>query len=60
MTYLGHVINKQGVGMESEKVEVLRKWEQPQGVKGLQEFLMLAGYYRRFVSEFGLAKYENK
>jgi hypothetical protein len=52
--YLGHVISGQGVTMDTTKVEVVQSWPQPKTVRDLRGFLGLAGYYRRFIANFGV------
>jgi hypothetical protein len=54
ISYLGHVISGQGVTMDIDKVEAVRSWPQPKTVHGLQCFIGLAGYYRRFIVNFGV------
>jgi hypothetical protein len=39
--------------MDTSKVEAVENWPQPRSVKGLRGFLGLAGYYRRFIKDFG-------
>jgi hypothetical protein len=53
VAYLGHVISELGVTMDTSKVESMENWPQPRSVKGLRGFLGLAGYYRRFIKDFG-------
>ncbi|CAM8925247.1 unnamed protein product [Rhodiola kirilowii] len=46
--YLGHLISKQGVDVDPDKITVIKEWPIPSTVKRLRSFLGLAGYYRRF------------
>lgn len=39
--------------MDNDKVQAVANWPQPQYVRGLRGFLGLAGYYRRFIHNFG-------
>ena len=50
--YLGYLILKNGVAVESSKVEAVTSYPQPTDVKELQGFLGLANYYRHFVQGF--------
>lgn len=54
LSYLGHVISSQGVATDPSKVDIIRHWPVPTSVKDVRSFLGLAGYYRKFVSNFGI------
>ena len=52
MVHLGHAITAEGVLPNPDKVEAVRSFKNPTGVKEVREFLGLVGYYRRFVPNF--------
>lgn len=52
--YLGHFIQAEGVSTDPEKVKSVAEWKIPENLKHLRGFLGLAGYYRRFVKDFGV------
>jgi hypothetical protein len=54
VAYLGHVITKGGVTMDIDNVEAVASWPLPWSARGLRDFLGLAGYYRKFIKDFGL------
>jgi hypothetical protein len=53
VAYLGHVISAEGVAMDRDKIDTVTTWPQPHSVRGLRRFLGLAGYYRRFIKDYG-------
>ena len=52
VTFLGHVISKEGVEVDPQKVDAVKQWPRPTSVTEIRSFLGLAGYYRRFVKDF--------
>ena len=50
--YLGHTISSKGVHTDPTKIEAIERFPAPVSVEKLRSFLGLAGYYRRFISNF--------
>ncbi|KAL6488151.1 hypothetical protein MHYP_G00047770 [Metynnis hypsauchen] len=50
--YLGHVMSKNGVETDPEKIKALKTWPSPTNLKELRSFLGFAGYYRRFIQNY--------
>nr|GEV17196.1 protein kinase-like domain, phloem protein 2-like protein [Tanacetum cinerariifolium] len=53
VNYLGHVISSSGVAVDQSKVQAVLDWRTPRNAKGVRGFLGLAGYYRKFIKNFG-------
>ena len=47
-----HVVSKDGISMDSSKIETVSQWEQPRNLIEVQSFLGLAWYYQRFINGF--------
>uniref|UniRef100_A0A3B1JYN6 Gypsy retrotransposon integrase-like protein 1 n=1 Tax=Astyanax mexicanus TaxID=7994 RepID=A0A3B1JYN6_ASTMX len=50
--YLGHIVSQDGVETDPNKVEALKTWPRPKGLKELRSFLGFSGYYRRFIKNY--------
>ena len=50
--FLGHMLSKDGILPNSEKVSKVRDWPVPKMAKEVHLFLGLASYYRRFIPKF--------
>jgi hypothetical protein len=50
--FLGHVISSEGIAIDPNKVREVLDWKPSKSVIKIRSFLGLAGYYRRFISNF--------
>jgi hypothetical protein len=50
--FVGHVITKEGIVVNPNKVQSVLQWLAPKNVKEVRGFLGMAGYYRRFIEGF--------
>lgn len=54
LEYLGHIISSNGVATDPKKVEAVTNWPPPTDTRQLRGFLGLAGYYCKFIKNYGL------
>jgi hypothetical protein len=54
VAYLRHVISADGVAMDEQKVWAVLDWPLPHSVHAVRAFLGLAGYYHRFIKNYGV------
>ena len=50
--FLGHIINREGIQCDPEKVRAVTEWPVPQNLRDLRAFIGLASYYRSFIRGF--------
>ena len=52
MSFLGHIVSKEGIRVDPKKIEVVVEWKPQRNVTEVRSFLGLPGYYRRFFKGF--------
>ena len=50
--YLGHVVTKEGISVDPEKIKAIKDWPVPKDVTNIRSFKGITGYYRRFIEGF--------
>lgn len=52
VTFLRHIVSSEGIKLDPQKIEEVKKWTRPMTPTNIRSFLVLVGYYRRFVESF--------
>ncbi|XP_059284748.1 uncharacterized protein LOC132038040 [Lycium ferocissimum] len=52
VSFLGHVVSKEGIMVDPKKFEAVRDWSRPTFLTEIRSFVGLASYYHRFVKGF--------
>ena len=52
VSFLGHVVSKDGVMVDPSKIETVKNWVRPTNVSEIRSFVGLARYYCRFFKGF--------
>ena len=51
LTYLGHVVSKDGIQTNPKKVEATHKWLTPTNMTEVRSFLGFTNYYQQFIKK---------
>jgi hypothetical protein len=51
--YLGHLVDKDGIRVDTKNIEAMQDQPHPNTLKNLRGFLGLTGYYRKFFKNYG-------
>jgi len=49
---LGHVVSKNEIVVDPEKINSIMEWENPKNVEKVRSFMGLVGHYKRFIKNF--------
>jgi len=52
VSYLGHILSKDGVSPDQNKVTAIWNFPRPKTVRDVRAFLGLSGYYRSFIKDY--------
>ncbi len=52
VSFLGHLVGKDGIKMDPKKIQAIIDWPVPRDIHQLKSFLGLAGYYRKFILNY--------
>jgi hypothetical protein len=55
--YLGHVISKEGIYVDPDKIKAIMEWFVPKDVTDIRYFMGIIGYYQRFIEGFSKIAY---
>jgi hypothetical protein len=57
MKYLGHVISKDGIAVDREKIKSIMEWPIPRNVADIRSFMGITNYYQRLIEGFSRIAY---
>ncbi len=52
ITFLGHIVDGNGIHTMDDKISAIKKYQQPRTVENVRSFIELCGCYRPFVDKF--------
>ncbi len=52
VTFLGHIVDANGIHTMDDKISAIKKFPEPRTVENIRSFIGLCGYYRPFIDGF--------
>ena len=52
VTYLGHIVSKDGIKTDPKKIEAIKDWPVPKTVTEVKSFLGFMNYYHKFIPKY--------
>ena len=52
ITYLGHIVSKDGIETDPKKISAVQQWPRPTTVTQVRKFLGFTNYYRKFLHNY--------
>ena len=52
LKYLGHIVSKDGIATDPQKIEAIRKWPTPKTVTDVRSFTGFTNYYRKYIKGY--------
>ena len=52
ITYLGHIVSKEGIEMDPKKITAIKEWPVSKTVTEVQSFLGFTNYYHKFIPKY--------
>ena len=52
ISYLGHIVSRNGIECDPKKVKAIENWQRPITVSDVRSYLGFTNYYRRFIHKY--------
>ena len=55
--YLGHIISKEGIFVDPDRIKAIIDWPVPKDITGIRSLMGIMNYYHRFIEGFSIIAY---